>query len=141
MTKPYQTRQKEAIRACLQEAGTVMTAEQLHRRLMDGGEKIGLATVYRQLDRLLEEGLLIKRPDVSGISAGYQYAGDPTTREAQAQLVCLHCGTMKHVDCAFANEFSAHMENDHQFHMDRAKTMFYGTCRACAENAQGEPQK
>ena len=45
-----QTRQKDAIRDALNGCDEFISAQELHRKLEDRGEHIGLATVYRQLN-------------------------------------------------------------------------------------------
>ena len=47
-----QTRQKDAIRDVLNGCDEFISAQELHRKLEDRGEHIGLATVYRQLNTL-----------------------------------------------------------------------------------------
>ncbi len=42
-----QTRQKDAIRDVLNGCDEFISAQELHRKLEDRGEHIGLATVYR----------------------------------------------------------------------------------------------
>lgn len=49
-----QTRQKDAIRDVLNGCDEFISAQELHRKLEDRGEHIGLATVYRQLNALAE---------------------------------------------------------------------------------------
>ncbi len=49
-----QTKQKDAIRAALADCEEFISAQDLHRRLEDEGSKIGLATVYRQLNALAD---------------------------------------------------------------------------------------
>ena len=51
-----QTRQKDAIRDALNGCDEFISAQELHRKLEDRGEHIGLATVYRQLNALAEAG-------------------------------------------------------------------------------------
>ena len=51
-----QTKQKDAIRAALADCEEFISAQDLHRRLEDEGSKIGLATVYRQLNALADAG-------------------------------------------------------------------------------------
>ena len=51
-----QTKQKDAIRAALADCEEFISAQDPHRRLEDEGSKIGLATVYRQLNALADAG-------------------------------------------------------------------------------------
>ena len=51
-----QTKQKDAIRNQLAGCEEFLSAQDLHRSLQDSGIRIGLATVYRQLNSLAESG-------------------------------------------------------------------------------------
>jgi Fur family transcriptional regulator, ferric uptake regulator len=62
------------------------TAQQLYRRLRDGGERIGLATVYRTLGMLAEHGVVDTLAHSAGESC-YRVCGD----EHHHHLVCTGC--------------------------------------------------
>ena len=55
-TSYVRTRQKDAIREALSGNDEFISAQDLHRKLEDEGVHIGLATVYRQLNALVESG-------------------------------------------------------------------------------------
>ena len=83
------TVQKEAVRAALKKSEDFISAQELHRRLLDAGSKIGLATVYRQLNNLAADG------DADTIRMG----GEQLFRDCgedndvhHHHLVCEHCG-------------------------------------------------
>lgn len=50
------TKQRSAVKACLDAAAGFQTAQQIHEHLRSQGEKIGLATVYRALQAMAEDG-------------------------------------------------------------------------------------
>ena len=50
------TKQKELIHDALKANDEFISAQDLHRKLEDEGVKVGLATVYRQLNALAEAG-------------------------------------------------------------------------------------
>ena len=57
--KRYQTRQKREIWECLSEKGSDhFTAADIAARMHQRGSSVGLTTVYRCLDRMVEEGSL-----------------------------------------------------------------------------------
>ena len=61
MRTSYKTKHRDQILSVLHESGGEhMTAGQIHDRLREQGVSIGAATVYRQLDRLVEEGAVSK---------------------------------------------------------------------------------
>lgn len=54
--KKYHTRQKELILACMKEqAGTYLTIHEIEDLIKHKEQKIGLTTIYRNLDKLTEE--------------------------------------------------------------------------------------
>ena len=75
----YQTKQQQAVLRCLQlRAEECLSAADLSEELRHGGLTVGLATVYRQLDKLTQQGLVHKVTTEEG--ALYQYcpqAGHP----------------------------------------------------------------
>ena len=50
------TKQKDAVMAQLRGCDDFISAQELHRKLVDSGLRIGLATVYRQLNSLVDSG-------------------------------------------------------------------------------------
>ena len=68
----YQTKQQQAVLRCLQlRAEECLSAADLSEELRHGGLTVGLATVYRQLDKLTQQGLVHKVTTEEG--ALYQY--------------------------------------------------------------------
>ena len=82
-----QTRQKDAIRDALNGCDEFISAQELHRKLEDRGEHIGLATVYRQLNALAEAG----RADTVRLDGQqlFRLCGDDGHHH---HLVCTNCG-------------------------------------------------
>jgi len=67
-----------------------LSAEEIYRRLMDSGEEIGLATVYRVLTQFETAGLVI-RHHFEGVHAVFEIERG----HHHDHIVCLRCG---HVD-------------------------------------------
>ena len=65
-----QTRQKDAIREALSGNDEFISAQDLHRKLEDEGVHIGLATVYRQLNALVESGSTASNCTVYAVTTG-----------------------------------------------------------------------
>ena len=63
-----------------------VTAQELHRRLREGGERIGLATVYRTLGALAEHGIVDTLAH-SPLEACYRLCGEGHHHH----LVCSEC--------------------------------------------------
>ena len=88
-----QTKQKDAIRAALVDCEEFISAQDLHRRLEDEGSKIGLATVYRQLNALADAGAADTiRLDGQQL---FRLCGDDGHHH---HLVCKQCGKTVEID-------------------------------------------
>lgn len=126
----YRTRQKTLIEECLRNTGgRHITAETVAALLTAQGTPVGMATIYRQLERLVEEGTVRKYVLDGKTGACYQYNGETVCEHFH--LKCLKCGELFHADCDFLNRLSEHIYREHGFSVDNTKTVFYGECAAC----------
>lgn len=130
----YRTKQRELILTCLQRNQSQhITVEELLARLKEEGASIGQTTVYRNLDKLVKEGVVIRyTPPALGMSACYQYIGEREELLPGCHLVCTDCGQTTHLQCDYLHNLSEHMKNDHDFNLDHHKTVLYGLCKNCA---------
>ena len=89
----YQTKQQQAVLRCLQlRAEECLSAADLSEELRHGGLTVGLATVYRQLDKLTQQGLVHKVTTEEG--ALYQYCPQAGHPHDCFLLRCEGCGRM-----------------------------------------------
>lgn len=135
----YKTRQRSAVVAVLEGAdGAHMTAKQVHEELVRKGSSIGAATVYRQLERMVDEGLARRYNLGPGEAACYEYtAGDPCAREHCFHCVCTVCGKLYHVECDYLGDIADHLAQKHGFAVDPQRTVFYGVCKECQAKREG----
>lgn len=129
----YKTRQKELILSFLQEnQASHVTAAYICAHFRARELPIGVTTVYRHLDKMVETGL-VQKIVTDGEATCYQYIGDEQChRHAHFHLKCLSCGKLIHMECRLVEELSAHIREEHDFEMQPLKTTFYGTCGSCA---------
>ena len=95
------------------------------------GTPVGVATIYRQLDRLVEQGLVRKYAFDGKTSACYQYIEDEEQCRSHFHLKCLGCGRLIHLDCEHLAGLARHIEEEHDFVIDYSQTVFYGRCSDC----------
>ncbi len=125
---PYQTKQREYILRCLaQNEGEPMTAEAIAALLKD---RVGKTTVYRNLERLTQERLLVRFDLNDGKGAYYQYC-ERGEEENHCHLLCTHCGKICELDCEHFSKLGLHIMNEHRFRLDRQQTVLLGTCEKC----------
>lgn len=134
----YRTRQRELIVQFLKEnSGRHLVAEDVAEHLRLAGTAVGKATVYRTLERLVEQNTVRKYRLGEGKSACYQYVGDSPDCQEHYHLKCEGCGKLLHVECEYLQDISEHVLTHHHFHVNGAKTVLYGLCDHCA--VQGDP--
>ena len=99
----YKTRQAQIIFDYIkQNAHSHLTADDI----ADGVRAQGVSktTVYRQLERLLNEGKIRKYIPQEGKSACFQYAEE--TCHSHFHLKCTECNCLFHLECEYLDEKS-----------------------------------
>lgn len=127
----YNTKQKASITAILEKAGGAhITAEDISRALAEQGISVGKTTVYRQLERLTEQGI-VRKFFVDEGSACYQYVGEHGDCHNHYHFKCAVCGKLLHLECEFMDQVSDHIFEHHGFTISNEKTVLYGICADC----------
>lgn len=130
----YRTKQKEAIKTYLAEQKeTHVTVNQIVAYFEKQEMAIGMTTVYRYLDRLVQDGV-VKKYFLDGATAAcYQYLDHEMEGSPHFHMKCESCGKLFHLECGFMEKIAAHLHQEHQFCIDSGKTVFYGLCKECSE--------
>ena len=108
--------------------GSHFTADAVSDALKSCG--VSRATVYRSVEKLTEEGVLIKYNFGKGQSACYQFCSDDA-ENGTFHFVCTKCKTLQHLDCDMLSDLQDHLNRDHAVKIDRSLTVLYGTCGRC----------
>ena len=108
-----------------------MTADEIREELKKGGIEISSATVYRTLERLIEEGKVRKYIADEGKSACYQYVDENGNCARHFHLKCTRCGRLIHLECDYMKDIERHVFEHHKFTVDNTKTVLYGICGDC----------
>jgi Fur family ferric uptake transcriptional regulator len=125
------TRQKRAVAALLAETGEFSSAQDLHARLKESGEKVGLATIYSQLRTLADAGEI---DSVRGDS------GETLFRRCDLvshhhHLVCRRCGHAVELDAPEVETWARRVGGRYAFrHLDHVLEIT-GICDRCSEAA------
>ena len=128
----YNTKQKENLLEYLIKNKQKHTnVQEISAFLSAEGTPVGVATIYRQLDRLVEQGLVRKYSFDGETSACYQYIEDDEQCRSHFHLKCLSCGRLIHLDCDHLADLTRHIEEEHGFDIDYSQTVFYGVCSDC----------
>ena len=136
----YVTRQYQAVLQCVEGRDeTAFTAAELAEDLRQADCPVGLATIYRQLDKLEASGLVHKVPTEEG--ALYQRCPHPAGGQDCFLLRCEHCRRIVHLDCEQMEALCRHLADAHHFRIDPRRTVLTGRCQTCMnqEDAYGTP--
>ncbi len=137
--KPYyHTRQREELLDYLRgHPGEHFTAAQLKAHLDGKGSPLGMATIYRHMDKLVLEGLVRRYQLDSGDSACYEYVGMASAASCASHFHCKceKCGALIHMNCEELEAIRVHLLEEHGFEWNAGKTVFYGICDHCRKTA------
>lgn len=130
----YNTKQQKAILGYIAEnTDSYITVNQISEHMKAQNIKIGLTTIYRHLEKLIEQGL-ISKIKVDGLNGACYKYGQPEER-AYFGLKCEKCGKILKVDCSHLKLFYEHINSEHKFSINQNKTIFYGICKTCSVSA------
>lgn len=108
-----------------------VTAADIDEYLRRNDNEVNITTIYRYLDKLAKEGTVIKYVAEKGGKAVYQYVELGHRCGEHLHLKCVKCGCIIHLECAFMDEISEHIRNDHGFALQCRNSILYGTCEKC----------
>jgi Fur family transcriptional regulator, ferric uptake regulator len=121
------TRQRRAVLAALAEDPDFTSAQALHQRLCERGERIGLTTVYRTLHALASAGLV----DTVREGTGRQRFRARPTPEHQHYLVCRRCGNNQPVTSTAVERWARAVARDLDFAEVEHVIELSGICANC----------
>ena len=130
----YQTRQMKELREFLASTdGKHVTVKDICRYFDEAGRPVGTATVYRNLEKLVEEGIVAKYSADPSDSACFSYigSGEECCHHVCFHLKCQKCGRLIHRECDEITSLSEHMLRAHGFELNPVRTVFYGLCEDC----------
>ena len=134
---PYKTKQMTEILTFLKSVqGRHVTVNEICDFFREKGISIGTTTIYRQLEKMVKEGLVAKYVIDCSSSACFEYLG---AEEHCHKTYCFHCkcekcGKLIHLHCEDVVKLEQHLMESHGFQMDPCRTVFYGICEDCRKS-------
>lgn len=128
----YNTKQKDAVLGILAaRVNYSFSAKEVFTLCAKNGTPVGLATVYRQLERLCESKKVKKIPGEDG-GFLFQFLAQPSQSCAQGfYLKCHKCGRLTPAECDLLINVATHMNEEHGFEIDANFSVLYGLCKGC----------
>ena len=125
------TTQRAQVLAALHDLPGHSTVEQIHARVRDRDRdrgEVALSTVYRNLDALVEMGLVAAFTGASGVTT-YEW-----TAEAHHHLLCDGCGHTQEVALRALDALAREVRRDHGFVADMRHLAIHGRCAGCRDS-------
>jgi Fur family ferric uptake transcriptional regulator len=131
-TRVRGTKQAEALAAVLDTLPGFWSAQQIHAELRRRGERIGLTTVYRQLQVLSEDGQVDTIRDAGGETL-YRRCRSAAHHH---HLICRICGTSVEVEGRAVEQWAARVAAEAGFTAVDHTLELFGLCPRCGAAQQ-----
>lgn len=120
---------REAVRQVLTGSASFRSAQDIYAEMRAGGAKIGLTTVYRALQALVDAGEV----DVLRTDDGESVYRACATATHHHHLVCRRCGRTVEVAGPAVERWAEAVGAEHGFTDITHTVEVFGTCSSCAE--------
>lgn len=104
-----------------------LSAEDVYRALLDAGDDIGLATVYRVLTQFEEAGL-VRRHHFEGGQSMFELDDEP-----HDHIVCVNCGAIEEFHDPVVAERQRRIAAERGYEIADQALVIYGLCRNCLQ--------
>jgi Fur family ferric uptake transcriptional regulator len=126
MTQKRNTWQKLAVREALSQSPGFVSAQQLHSSLVQGGNKLGLTTVYRALTDLVDSN---EADALTGSDGETRYRICGT--DHHHHLICQNCGKTVEFELTGFEAATEALALSHGFTGVSHSIELFGTCAEC----------
>jgi len=120
------TPQREMIIEELAKTNAHMAAEEIHDSLQSRTKSLNIATIYRTLEMLVEEGLACQN-DLGGGCVVYAI----TRHGPHIHLVCRLCGQVIEADYELLADLGSKLKQEYGFDADLRHISLFGICSKC----------
>lgn len=132
MGKEYHTKTKELIIEYIQQnKERRFRAAEIYAYLLDQGQQVNLTTIYRNLDKLEENKLIMKYKTAENDCATYQYVEPHGNCHEHLHMQCRKCGKIMHLECGLMQEIQEHLLTHHGFRLECPGSVLVGVCGDC----------
>ena len=130
----YNTKQRDELLSYMKSvAGKHVMVSDICNHFSQTGSKVGTTTIYRHLEKLVEEGVVKKYTVDSTSAACFEYidSHEECKKNGCTHLKCTKCGRLIHLHCDDLKSTEKHILEAHHFKLDMTRTVLYGVCEEC----------
>lgn len=134
MIKEYSTVKRDKILQFLKtNSERAVSVPDIMDFLKDENMDMNKTSVYRYLDRLMEQNQLLKFVSDKGNMTMFQYMGDERECYDHLHIQCVRCKKVSHMKCEYMNQIHSHIEEHHGYELLYRNSVLYGICKECSE--------
>ena len=136
MSSSRQTRNQKLILELLEQRSQPLSAQEIFLELRNANHTVGLATVYRVLDALRNEGKL------QAVNLGDQqtyYQVLPSNGHNRHHLICTECRRVVPLPDCPVEDLEEQLASRYQFVIEYHVLDFYGICAECRGKGGSSP--
>lgn len=123
----YHTQQRKLLLAFFaKQADKQFTIDDLERSV----EGVSISAIYRNINQMVEDGIVRRFQKESGRKFLYQYIGGRACAQ-HLHLTCSGCGAILHMDQETSEMLIEAVSKSTDFKLDQSKTMLFGYCASC----------
>ncbi|MBC8208813.1 MAG: transcriptional repressor [Desulfobulbaceae bacterium] len=123
------TTQRQVILEELAKVTSHPTANEVYDMVRRRLPRIGLGTVYRNLDLMAESGMILK------IEVGGTQKRFDATTSPHYHIRCLECGRVNDIDMDFQTDINTAAANESHYQIYSHHIEFTGVCPTCTKKA------
>lgn len=127
----YNTHQKNIILDVIKSQKKEFTIKDIYNQV---NGKVGLTTIYRMIDNLIDENIINKYISKDNIT--YYLFLNSCEEENHFYLKCDECGDLVHIDCDCITDLSNHISKKHKFRLNKNQIVINGICKKCGKKGK-----
>lgn len=137
MQKTRNTKQKKIVLEYLEKhQNEHITIEEIQDKIQ---EKVGTTTIYRIINKLVEEGTVSKIPlNTQGFCYQYNKEKGECHNHKHYHLICEKCGKLLHFESKEIEITQKEALQKEHFTIDLDKVTFYGKCNECSKKEEAQ---
>lgn len=130
----YNTDNKRIVYDIVSNIGKDFNAKDIYNIVISKKANVGVSTIYRILDELLNEHFLVKLVSEDN-TIFYRYI-EKCDNHKHLLLKCNVCSEITHVDCEIVENFSNHLASKHNFDVEVNQSFIPGICKNCKKEGE-----
>ena len=109
------------------------TAQSVFEKAREQMPSISLGTVYRNLQLLVDQGLLLER------KIGNRPARYEAQRQRHYHICCVQCGALEDLSVPYQEILDRRVQRMVRYQLQEHRMEFYGICPQCQQRCQQKP--